>query len=101
MPTRTAYVMAVVAPGGASRPRQASPRCPRVFAWAAGSMIAGYLLTLSTFGWPLLIGGAVKAAYDILLLIRFQKVRPPEEADPPEQAGPEQARPSGVCPSAA
>jgi hypothetical protein len=43
-------------------------------------MISGYLLTLSTFGWPLVIGGAVKAAYDILLLIKFRNVRPPEEA---------------------
>ena len=43
-------------------------------------MISGYLLTLSTFGWPLLIGGVIKAVYDILLLIKFHKVRPPEEA---------------------
>ena len=53
---------------------------PKTFAWAAGSMISGYLLTLSTFGWPLLIGGVIKGVYDILLLIKFQKVRPPEEA---------------------
>jgi hypothetical protein len=45
-----------------------------------GTCRPGYLLTLSTFGWPLLIGGGVKGVYDILLLIRFQKVRPPEEA---------------------
>jgi hypothetical protein len=32
------------------------------------------------FGWPLLIGGVIKGVYDILLLIKFQKVRPPEEA---------------------
>ena len=43
-------------------------------------MISGYLLTLSTFGWPLLIAGLVKGTYDILLLIKFQRVRPPEEA---------------------
>jgi len=36
-------------------------------------------LTLSTFGWPLLIAGIVKGTYDILLLIKFQRVRPPEE----------------------
>src|SRR5260370_876750 len=52
---------------------------PKTFAWAAGSLISGYLLTLSTFGWPLLIGGIVKGTYDILLLVNFQKVRPPEE----------------------
>lgn len=80
VPTRASYVMAVVTPE--ERPAAASlTAVPKVFAWAAGSMMAGYLLTLSTFGWPLLIGGAVKAAYDVLLLIKFQKVRPPEEAD--------------------
>jgi len=34
-------------------------------------MISGYLLTLSSFGWPLLIGGVIKGVYDILLLIKF------------------------------
>jgi hypothetical protein len=43
-------------------------------------MISGYLLTLTSFGWPLVIGGVIKGVYDILLLIKFQKVRPPEEA---------------------
>jgi hypothetical protein len=63
------------------RPAAASiTAVPKTFAWAAGSMISGYLLALSSFGWPLVIGGTVKAVYDILLLIKFQKVRPPEEA---------------------
>jgi hypothetical protein len=35
-----------------------------------------------------LIGGVVKGVYDILLLINFQKVRPPEE----QQAGSHAAR---------
>ena len=79
VPTRTSYVMAVVTPP--ERPAAASiTAVPKTFAWAAGSMISGYLLTLSTFGWPLLIGGVVKGVYDIVLLIKFQKVRPPEEA---------------------
>jgi len=79
VPTRASYVMAVVAPE--ERPAAASiTAVPKTFAWAAGSMISGYLLTLSTFGWPLLIGGVIKGIYDILLLIKFQKVRPPEEA---------------------
>jgi predicted MFS family arabinose efflux permease len=78
VPTRASYVMAVVAPE--ERPAAASiTAVPKTFAWAAGSLISGYLLTLSTFGWPLLIGGVVKGVYDILLLIKFQKVRPPEE----------------------
>jgi len=78
VPTRSSYVMAVVAPE--ERPAAASVTAvPKTFAWAAGSMISGYLLTHSTFGWPLLIAGFVKGTYDILLLIKFQKVRPPEE----------------------
>jgi MFS family permease len=79
VPTRNSYVMAVVTP--AERPAAASiTAVPKTFAWAAGSLISGYLLTLTTFGWPLLIAGMVKGTYDILLLIKFQKVRPPEEA---------------------
>jgi predicted MFS family arabinose efflux permease len=80
VPTRASYVMAVVAPD--ERPAAASiTAVPKTFAWAAGSIVSGYLLTLSTFGWPLLIGGAIKATYDILLLIKFQRVRPPEELE--------------------
>ncbi len=79
VPTRTSYVMAVVSPE--ERPAAASiTAVPKTFAWAAGSLISGYLLTLSAFGWPLLIGGVVKGVYDILLLLKFRKVRPPEEA---------------------
>jgi MFS family permease len=80
VPTRASYVMAVVAPD--ERPAAASiTAVPKTFAWAAGSMVSGYMLTLSTFGWPLLIGGTIKACYDILLLIKFKKIRPPEETE--------------------
>jgi predicted MFS family arabinose efflux permease len=82
VPTRTSYVMAVVTPE--ERPAAASfTSVPKSFAWAAGSMISGYLMTFSGFGWSLVIGGAIKAVYDILLLLKFQKVRPPEEAGAP------------------
>jgi MFS family permease len=84
VPTRSSYVMAVVRPD--ERPAAASMTAvPKPFAWAAGSLISGYLLTLSPFGWPLLIGGAVKAVYDLLLLARFQKVKPPEEVKVPSR----------------
>jgi MFS family permease len=97
VPTRSSYVMAVVAPE--ERPAAASiTQVPKTFAWAAGSLISGYLLTLSTFGWPLLIGGIVKGIYDILLLIKFQKVRPPEEQGGEPQAG-EGAAPEGLSAS--
>ncbi len=82
VPTRTSYVMAVVAPE--ERAAAASVTAvPKTFAWALGSLISGYLMTLSTFGWPLVIGGVVKGAYDILLLLNFRQVRPPEEVAPP------------------
>jgi len=85
VPTRASYVMAVVAPE--ERPAAASVTAvPKTFAWAAGSLISGYLMSLSSFGWPLLIGGLVKGVYDVLLLIKFQKVRPPEEMASPAPA---------------
>jgi MFS family permease len=82
VPTRTSYVMAVVRPE--ERPAAASVTAvPKTFAWATGSLISGYLLTLSSFGWPLLIGGLIKGSYDVLLLIKYQRVRPPEETQQP------------------
>ena len=45
------------------RPAAASVTAvPKTFAWTVGSIISGYLLTLSTFGWPLVIAGVVKGA---------------------------------------
>ncbi len=47
---------------------------------AVRPMLSGYLLGLSSFGWPLVICGGLKAVYDLLLLGMFRAVRPPEEA---------------------
>ena len=78
VPARTSYVMAVVTPG--ERTAAASvTSVPRSLASAISPSIAGWLLTLSGFGWPLVIGGAIKAVYDLLLLAMFRHVRPPEE----------------------
>lgn len=80
VPTRSSYVMAIVQPH--ERPAAASvTSVPRSLAAAASPALAGYLLGLSTFGWPLVVGGAVKIVYDLLLLGMFQRVRPPEESD--------------------
>ena len=38
------------------------------------------MLAQTTFGWPLVIGGAIKIIYDLLLLAQFRELRPPEEA---------------------
>jgi predicted MFS family arabinose efflux permease len=78
VPTRTSYVMAVVTPG--ERAAAASVTAvPRSLAAAMSPVLAGALLTLTSFGWPLVIAGALKAAYDLLLLAMFRNVRPPEE----------------------
>jgi predicted MFS family arabinose efflux permease len=78
VPARTSYVMAVVSPP--ERLAAASiTSAPRSIAGAASPILAGYLLGLSSFGWPLMIGGGLNSLYDLLLLFMFRKVRPPEE----------------------
>jgi predicted MFS family arabinose efflux permease len=78
VPTRSSYVMAVVTPG--ERPAAASvTSVPRSLASAASPFLAGYLLSISPFGWPLVAAGGLKILYDVLLLAMFRKVRPPEE----------------------
>ena len=108
VPTRTSYVMAVVTPE--ERPAAASiTAVPRSLATAVSPILAGYLLTLSPFGWPLLIGGALKAMYDVLLLIKFRGVRAAEErraaspgplempgAGPPEGGRPREGQGGGT-----
>ncbi len=91
VPTRSSYVMAVVSP--AERPAAASfTIVPRSLAAAAPPAISGWLLGLSTFGWPLVIGGVVKLVYDLLLLRMFAHDRPPEErAAEPNPADPKAA----------
>jgi MFS family permease len=78
VPTRSSYVMAVVQPE--ERPAAASVTAvPRSLAAALAPLLSGWLFTLSPFGWPLVLAGALKAAYDLALLWQFSKVRPPEE----------------------
>lgn len=80
VPTRSSYVMAIVTPG--ERAAAASvTSVPRSLAAAASPALAGWLLGGSAFGWPLIVGGALKIVYDLLLLAMFHRVRPPEEQD--------------------
>jgi len=86
VPTRSSYVMAIVPP--AERPAAASvTSVPRSLASAVSPIAAGYLLSLSPFGWPLIAAGGLKILYDLLLLVYFRNVRPPEEAGPPDRRG--------------
>src|SRR6266404_3241552 len=80
VPTRSSYVMAVVTPP--ERAAAASiTAVPRSLASAMSPVLAGWLMTVSAFAWPLLIGGALKIVYDLLLLAMFRRIKPPEEAE--------------------
>ncbi|MCC6193920.1 MAG: MFS transporter [Burkholderiales bacterium] len=79
VPTRSSYVMAIVPPE--ERAAAASVTLvPRSLAAAASPFLAGWLLALSPFGWPLVAAGTIKIVYDVLLLATFRHVRPPEES---------------------
>ena len=75
VPARTAYVMSVVEPD--ERAAAASvTNVPRSLASAVSPVIAGQLLSMTAFGWPLLVGGGLKAAYDLILLKMFRDIPP-------------------------
>jgi predicted MFS family arabinose efflux permease len=83
VPARQSYVMSVVP--AEERPAAASvTNVPRALAASLSPALAGYLLTLTTFGWPLILSGVSKIVYDLLLLAQFRS-RPPREELP---AGP-------------
>ncbi len=81
VPTRTSYVMAVVTPG--ERAAAASiTAVPRSLASALSPVLSGALMSAGAFYWPLVLCGALKVIYDLLLLRMFGRVRPPEESAP-------------------
>ncbi len=72
---RQSYVMAVVPPE--ERAAAASvTNVPRSLASAIAPLLAGALLELSSFGWPLVLAGTAKLVYDGLLLWQFRSVPP-------------------------
>lgn len=78
VPTRSSYVMAVVTE--AERAAAASfTSVPRSLAAAASPALAGALFAASFRVWPLVICGVLKIVYDVLLLLQFRHVKPPEE----------------------
>jgi predicted MFS family arabinose efflux permease len=78
VPARQSYVMAVVPPE--ERAAAASvTNVPRSLAAAMAPLPAGALLDYSLFGWPLILGGACKLVYDVLLLAQFRSITPPDE----------------------
>ncbi len=78
VPTRSSYVMALVTE--AERAAAASlTSVPRSLAAAASPALAGALFSASLRAAPLVICGVLKITYDLLLLLHFRHVKPPEE----------------------
>jgi MFS family permease len=78
VPTRSSYVMAVVTE--AERTAAASfTSVPRSLAASASPALAGALFSLSWQAAPLIMCGALKVVYDLLLLKEFRQLKPPEE----------------------
>ncbi|MGH8803631.1 MAG: MFS transporter [Polaromonas sp.] len=76
VPTRTAFVMAVVTP--AERAAAASfTAVPRSLASAASPTLAGALLAAGFLSAPLVACGALKIAYDLALLVSFRRLNVP------------------------
>jgi MFS family permease len=86
VPARQAFVMAVV-PAHERAAASSVTNVPRSLAAASTPLVAGILLNHSTFGWPLLIAGLTKTAYDLALLGLYRNV--------PEVEGAMRRSPSG------
>jgi MFS family permease len=75
VPTRTAFVMAVVTP--AERTAAASlTAVPRSLAAAVSPVLAGGLMAIGWVSAPLLACGLLKIGYDLAILTAFRRVRP-------------------------
>ena len=78
VPTRTSYVMAIVAPEERTRV-SAAVNLVRILAWAVAAEISGRLLESDDLVAPLAAAAVIKVAYDALLFLAFRRIRPPEE----------------------
>jgi len=73
VPVRQAYVMSVV-PAEERAAAAGITNVPRSLVSSVSPLIAGALLQVSSFGWPLILGGVLKIVYDLLLLQQFRHV---------------------------
>jgi MFS family permease len=83
VPARQAFVMTVV-PAEERAAAASVTNVPRSLAAAATPLLAGILLSHSTFGWPLVIAGLIKITYDLTLLGLYRDV--------PEVSGAQRSR---------
>jgi MFS family permease len=85
VPTRQSYVMAVVKPTERTFASGVT-NVTRNVAWAVGPSFAGLVMQHVALAGPLMLGGTLKIAYDLLLYRAFRHVRPPEEMRRPPRA---------------
>jgi MFS family permease len=78
VPTRQSYVAALVKPQERAYASGVT-NITRTGAWAAASTLSGLVMQRLAFSAPLLIGGTLKIAYDLLLYRNFRHLKPPEE----------------------
>ena len=78
VPTRQSYVLAVVRPEE-RMVASGVTHLVRLGAWALAPALAGILMGRVALMTPLVIGAAMKIAYDVLLYVSFRSLRPPEE----------------------
>ncbi len=81
VPARQSYVMAMV-PAEARTFAAGVTHLVRLGGWSAGPAFAGLVMQFVTLGSPLVVGAAMKIAYDGMLWISFRRLRPPEESGP-------------------
>ena len=78
VPTRQSYVMAVVRPEERTFASGVT-HLVRLGGWAVAPAVAGALMQGVALMTPLIVGSAMKIAYDGLLYLAFRKLKPPEE----------------------
>ena len=78
VPTRQSYVMAVVKPEERIF-ASGITSLVRLGGWALGPFAAGILMQGVALATPLIVGGAMKIGYDVLLYFSLRRLKPPEE----------------------
>jgi MFS family permease len=78
VPTRTSYVMAVVAPEERTFASGATG-IARLASWSVAPAIAGVAMQTASLAMPLFIAAGLKISYDLLLYGAFRRITPPEE----------------------
>ncbi len=78
VPTRQSYVVAVVRPEERTFATSMTTLTRNV-GWAVAPACAGYAMGSLALGAPLVLGGAIKAVYDVCLYTAFRRVKPEEE----------------------